>query len=59
MGHPQRKVDGSKVSNIHQLCDVVMEESKKTPVATCDALVNSMPKRVKAELENNDDHTKY
>ncbi len=29
-----------KVSNIHQLCDVV----------TCEALVNSMPKRVKAVL---------
>ncbi len=36
-----------KVSNIHQLRDVVMEEWKKTPVATCEALVNSMPKRVR------------
>ncbi len=45
--------DGSvKVSNIHQLRDVVMEEWKRTPVATCAALVNSMPKRVKAVLEN-------
>ncbi len=35
-----------KVSNIHQLCDVVMEEWKWTPVVTCEALVNSMPKRV-------------
>ncbi len=42
-----------KVSNIHQLCDVVMKEWKKTPVATCEALVNSIPKRVKAALENN------
>ncbi len=39
-----------KVSNIHQLHDVVMEEWKRTPVATCEALVNSMPKRVKAVL---------
>ncbi len=39
-------------SYIHQLCDVVMEEWKRTPVATCEALVNSMPKRVKAMLEN-------
>ncbi len=46
-----------KVSNIHQLCDVVMEEW--TPVGTCEALVNSMPKRVKAVLENNGGHTKY
>ncbi len=44
-----------KVSNIHQLCDVVMEW-KRTPAATCEALVNSMPKKVKAELENNGGH---
>ncbi len=49
----KRKVEERKVSNIHQLRDVVMEEWKRTPVATCEALVNSMPKRVKAELENN------
>ncbi len=47
-----------KVSNIHQLGDVVMEEWKRTPAATCDALVNSIPKRIKAVLENNDGHTK-
>ncbi len=45
-----------KVSNIHQLRDVVMEEMKRTPVATCEALVNSMPKRVKAVLEDNGGH---
>ncbi len=45
------KVEEHKVSNIHQLCDVVMEEWKRTPVAACEALVNSMPKRVKAVLE--------
>ncbi len=44
----KRKVKERKVSNIHQLRDV-----KRTPVATCEALVNSMPKRVKAVLENN------
>ncbi len=53
------KVEERKVSNIHQLCDVVMEEWKRTPVATCEALVNSMPKRVKTMLENNGGHTKY
>ncbi len=53
------KVEERKVSNIHQLHDVVMEEWKKTPVATCEALVNSIPKRVKALLENNGGHTKY
>ena len=41
------KVEECKVSDIHQLCDVVMEEWKRTPVATCEALVNSMSKRVK------------
>ena len=44
---------------IFQLGDVVIEEWKRTPVATCEALVNSMPKRVKAVLENNGGHTKY
>ncbi len=38
---------------------LVMEEWKRTPVVTCEALVNSMPKRVKAVLENNGGHTKY
>ncbi len=53
------KVEERNVSNIHHLRDVVMEEWKRTPVATCEALVNSMPKRVKAVLENNGGHTKY
>ncbi len=53
------KVEECKVSNIHQLRDVVMEEWKRTPVETCEALVNSMPKRVKAVQENNGGHTKY
>ncbi len=55
----KRKVEERKVSNIHQLRDVVMEEWKRTPVATCEALVNSMPKRVKVVLEHNGGHTKY
>ncbi len=53
----KRKVEERKVSNIHQLCDVIMEEWKRTPVATCEALVNSMHKRVKAVQENNGAHT--
>ncbi len=52
------KVEEHKISNIHQLSDVVMEW-KRSPVATCEVLVNSMPKRVKAVLENNGGHTKY
>ncbi len=55
----KRKVEKRKVSNIHQLCDIVMEEWKRTPVATCGALVNSMPKKVKAVVEINGGHTKY
>ncbi len=31
----KQKVDEHKVYNIHQLRDVVMEEWKRTPVATC------------------------
>ncbi len=55
----KRKVEEHKFSNIHQFRDVIMEVWKRTPVATCEALVNSMPKRVKAVLENNGGHTKY
>ena len=55
----KRKVEERRVSNIHQLHDVIMEEWEMIPVATCEALVNSMPRRVKAVLENNGGHTKY
>ena len=55
----KRKVVVHKVSNIHQLCNVVMEEWKSIPVATCEALVNSMPRRVKAVLDSDSGHTKY
>ncbi len=55
----KRKVEERKVSNIHQLRDVVMEEWKRTPVATCEELVNFIHKRVKAVLENNGGHTKH
>ncbi len=58
-GIQKRKVEECKVSNIHQLRNVIMAEWKRTPVATCEALVNFMPKRVKAGVENNGGHTKY
>ena len=48
-----------EVSNMHQLRDVIMEEWKRTPVATCEPLVIFMPKTVKAMLENNGGHTEY
>ncbi len=47
----KQKVEEHNISNIYQLRDVVMEECKRTPVATCEALVNSMSKKVKAVLE--------
>ena len=55
----KRKVEVCKVSNICQLRDVVMVEWKSVPVAICEALVNSMPRRVKALLDNDGGHTKY
>ena len=55
----ERKVEVHKVLNICQLRDVVMEEWKSIPVATCEALVNSIPRRVKAVLNNDGGHTKY
>ena len=53
------KVEVRKVSNIHQLRDVVMEEWKSIPMATCESLVNSMSRRVKAVLDNDGGYTKY
>jgi len=57
----RRKLEKCHVSNIQQLCDVIMEEWKRviTPVITCAALVNSMPWRIKAVLDNNGAYTKY
>ena len=42
----KRKVEVHKVSNICQPHDVIIEEWKSIPVATCEALVNSIPRRV-------------
>ncbi len=53
------KVEKHHVSNIHQLCDVIMEEWKGMPATTCAALVTSMPRKIKAVLENNGALTKY
>ncbi len=55
----KQKVEERKVSNIHQLRYVLMEEWKRTAVASCEALGNSITKRVKVVLENNGGHTKY
>ncbi len=55
----KRKVEKHHVSNIQQLRDVIMEEWKRMPATTCAALVNSMPRRIKAVLDNNGAPTKY
>ncbi len=49
----KRKVDKHYVSNIQQLRDVIMKEWTRMPATTCAALVNSMPRRIKAVLDNN------
>ncbi|XDV18176.1 hypothetical protein PO909_023929 [Leuciscus waleckii] len=48
----KRKVEKRHVSNIQQLRDVIMEEWKRIPATTCAALVNSMPRRIKAVHDN-------
>ncbi len=55
----KRKVEKHHVSNIQQLCDVIVEKWKRMPATTCAALVNSMPRRIKAVLDNNGAPTKY
>ncbi len=53
------KVEKHHVSNIQQLRCVIVEEWKRMPETTCAALVNSMPRRSKAVLDNNGAPTKY
>ncbi len=52
----KQKVEERNVSNIHQLRHGGVEEDSS---GNCEALMNTMPKRVKAVLENNGGHTKY
>ncbi len=52
-----REVEKHRVSNIQQLRDHYVW--KRTPVTTCAALVNSMPRRIKTVLHNNGAPTKY
>ncbi len=58
-GIPKRKVEKHHVSNIQQLRDVIVEKWKRMPATTCAALVNSMPRRIKAVLDYNGAPTKY
>ncbi len=54
----KQKVEKHHVSNIQQLRDVIMEW-KRMQATTCAALVNVMPRRIKAVLENSCAPTKY
>ena len=55
----KRKVEQHQCSNIQQLKDVISTEWKNIPQSTCITLVDSMPKRIAAVLENKGAHTKY
>ncbi len=55
----KRKVEKLHVSNIQQLRDVIMEKWKRMPATSCAVLVNSMPSRIKAVLDNNGAPAKY
>ncbi len=55
----KRKEEKQHVSNIQQLCDVIMEEWKRMPATTGAALVNYMARRIKAVLDNNGAPSKY
>ncbi len=55
----KRKVEKPHVSNIQQLRDVIVEKWKRMPATSCAALVNSMPSRIKAVLDNNGAPAKY
>ncbi len=49
----KQKVEKHHVSNNQKIRDVVMEEWKRMPATTGAVLVNSMPRRIKAVLDNN------
>ncbi len=53
------KVEKHHAFNIQHLRDVLIEEWKRMPATTCAALVNSMPKRIKAVVDNNGAPAKY
>jgi len=52
----KQKVEKHHVSNIQQLCDVIMEEWKRIPTL-CSS--GELHRRIKAVLDNNGAHTKY
>ncbi len=52
VGHPEAQAWRNAMC-LQQLRDVFVEEWKRMPATTCAALVNSMPRRIKAVLDNN------
>ena len=46
-----------RVLNIHQLCELIMEQWERILLTTCAAPVNPMPKRIKAVLTKNIENT--
>ncbi len=55
----KRQVEYHSPSSIQSLKEVILEEWKKTDLAKCRQLVNSMPRRLGAVIKNHGGHTKY
>jgi len=46
-------------AGVHELWDRVVEEWNKIPPATCQKLIESMPRRIQAVIKAKGGHTKY
>ncbi len=55
----KRQVEHHSPSSIQSLKDIILEEWKKIDLAKCCQLVNSMPRRLGAVINNHRGHTKY
>ncbi|MGH0154757.1 UNVERIFIED_CONTAM: hypothetical protein FKN15_033937 [Acipenser sinensis] len=55
----KRKMDGHKPSNKAELLEFLRQEWHKVTQQQCERLVESMPRRMKAVLENQGYSTKY
>ncbi len=60
VGHPQAEGgEAPCLTSSSSVMSLFMEEWKRMPSTTCPALVNSIPRRIKAVLDNNGAPTKY
>lgn len=57
--HLKRKIEGKNPRNINELKEVIKCEWNAIPADTCRKLVESMPRRLSAVIDNNGGHTKY